>query len=160
MPENWTMWQFVSLIDELKELYKWNGVYALRLVDSNDKPIEIGRFLKENKSGIIQIGRSKNLGNRLSQFYKAYLGERHLHSEGSRLFLIRVVTRFEREVYKNAAIQFSVKRYTSEEEAKYEEERLLKCYFLEFGELPPLNYQIEDFRFKWTSPDCDNIDLW
>lgn len=159
MLEKWRGWNNIGEIGDVKVFYQWGGVYVLRLVNLRKTPIKIGRFLRKNETGIIQIGKAKNLGNRLNQFYKACMGEYHAHSEGSRLFLIRMVAGFE-EIHKNPTIQFNVKLIASKEERASEEERLLKCYFIKFGELPPLNCQVEDYKFKWANPDCSGIDLW
>ena len=75
------------------------------------------------------------------------------------IFLINIVCSFN-QAYKDSAIQFNVKLVQIEEEMKHEEERLLKCYFIKFGELPPLNNKLEDFKFQWMNPDCSNIGLW
>ena len=37
-------------------VYEGKGVYRFRLVDNNEKPISIQRFLGEDKDGIIMIG--------------------------------------------------------------------------------------------------------
>lgn len=161
MLEDWRSWDHLGHIDELKFLYRWPGVYAIRLIDApSEKPIPIGRFLATNETGILQIGVSNDLGKRLYDFYYSYTEARHTHSEGSRLYLISCVTRFEKEVYLESSLQFKVKRITNSEQAKHEEERLLKCYFMHFGELPPLNTRLEDQRIPWMEVDTQGDVLW
>lgn len=160
MLAKWHRWIDIYWIEDARDNYKWCGVYVIRLADSSGHPIEIGRFLGSNSSGIIQIGHSNNVGNRLCQFYKASLKGKVAHSEGQRLFLIRMVTQFQKKTYKGSKLQFAVKQHGSKEEAREEEERLLKCYFLKFGELPPLNYVVADYTFSWIKPNCGDIDLW
>jgi hypothetical protein len=161
MLEGWRGWDHLVRIDELKFMYSWRGVYAIRLIDApSGKPIPIGRFLGINESGILLIGVSNDLGRRLHDFYYSCLEDRRTHSEGSRLFLVRFMTQFEGEIYPDASMQFGVKRILDEEQAKHEEERLLKSYFRRFGELPPLNTRMEKQRVTWTGTDTEGNYLW
>lgn len=161
MSENWRGWNHLGRIDELKFLYRWPGVYAIRLIDApSGKPIPIGRFLGINKSGILQIGVSNDLGRRLHNFFHSYLEDRRTHSGGRRLFLIKFMTRFEEEIYPESSLQFNVKRIPDEEQAKHEEEKMLKGYFKHFGELPPLNKRMENQRMRWMENDTEGDTLW
>lgn len=141
-------------------MYIWPGVYAIRLIDSTGKPIKIGRFLATNETGIPQIGVSSDLGRRLHNFFYSYLEDRRTHSGGRRLFLIKFMTRFEEEIYPESSLQFNVKPIPDEEQAKHEEERLLKRYFKHFGGLPPLNKRMENLRIQWMESDAEGDTLW
>lgn len=161
MLEDWRDWNHLRSIDDLKFLCRWPGVYAIRLIDApSEKPIPIGRFLGVNETGILQIGVSNDLGRRLHNFFYSYLEDRRTHSGGRRLFLVRFMTRFEEELYPESSLQFSVKRIPDAEQAKHEEERLLKSYFRRFGELPPLNTRMEKQRIPWTEIDTEAVSLW
>jgi hypothetical protein len=161
MTEEWRGWDHVGYIDDLKFMYHWPGVYSVRLIDApSEAPIPIGRFLRADETGTILIGVSDDLGDRLSKFYHSYLEDARTHSEGRRFHLVRMLCKFEEEMYPNASMQFRVKRIPDVEQAKYEEERLLKSYFKRFGELPPLNSALGKKRVLWTSTDTEANDPW
>ncbi len=161
MANEWLDWKDITLIEQLKGDYKYPGVYAIRLVDSEGIPVEIGRFLGVNTSGILDVGKSNDVGNRIWEFYHTSNGgTKYNHSEGERLHLIRFVTEFQKSIYRDSELQFTSRRLPTELEAKHEEERLLKCYFIKYGELPPLNCQVNDIKFNWKNPDCSAITLW
>lgn len=161
MIEDWRGWDHIGQIDELKFMYRWQGVYAIRLIDApSERPIPIGRFLGIDESGILLIGVSNDLGRRLYDFYYSYLEDRRTHSGGRRLHLVRMLSQFEEEIYPESSMQFRVKRIPDEEQAKHEEERLLKSYFKRFGELPPLNTRMENQRIQWMENDMEGDTLW
>jgi hypothetical protein len=154
MPEDWRGWDHIGYIDDLKFMYHWRGVYSIRLIDApSETPIPIGRFLRTDENGTLLIGVSGDLGDRLCKFYHSYLEDARTHSEGRRLHLVRMVCEYEEKIYPNSSMQFRVKRIPDKEEAKHEEERLLKSYFKRFGELPPLNSAMGKRRVLWTEID-------
>lgn len=153
-------WHDIGLIDEYRILCPYSGIYILRLANNQNHPITMGRFLHADKSGVLLIGKAKNVGSRLYYFYKSIIGEKFRHYPGNRLFLISMFTEFQKSVYADSRIQFTTRRMKDVEEATREEERLLKCYFIKFGELPPLNSELEDKLIKWTELDCSGINLW
>lgn len=156
MPEDWRSWDHIGYIDESKILYSFGGVYAIRLIDAaSERPIPIGRFLRIDESGTLLIGVSGDLGGRLYKFYHSYLEDTRTHSEGRRLHLVSMMSKFEEEIYPESSMQFRVKRIPDKEQAEYEEERLLKSYFKRFGELPPLNATIGKKRVLWTETDIE-----
>lgn len=134
--------------------YKGCGVYKIRLTDSKDYPIEISRFLDNDKDGILQIGRSKDIKRRIRSFRGAMEGKGCAHAEGKRLNLIKKYTNFIGS-YNNCKIQYSFKKLQDKIEARKEEERLLKCYFIRHGEVPPLNNNLPRKDIDWESLNCD-----
>lgn len=158
----WTQWTEISRKEEFKKLYQACGVYKIRALDSAGCPIEIGRFHDTDKDGILLIGNSKRVGERIRDFYKAYEQYRFSrHNVGERLFLLkyllRNVTSFKERV---CAIEFSVEQLKSKNEAVAEEERLLKCYVLKYAELPPLNRNLPDNHYtQWNNLNCKE-GLW
>ena len=147
----WNEW--VDL--EKNASYKGCGVYKIRLADSKDCPIEISRFLVKDKDGILQIGRSKNIEKRIKLFHGAMEGKNRAHAEGKRLYLIKKYTDFMTR-YNNYKIQYSIKELQDENEVRKEEERLLKCYFKKYGEVPPLNNNLpKRYNIDWGSLNCD-----
>ena len=134
--------------------YKGCGVYKIRLADTKGSPIEIPRFLDKDKDGILQIGNSEDIGRRIKYFRGAMEGKRYAHVEGQRLSFIKRYTSF-MERYKDCKLQYSFKRLQNESEVQKEEERLLKCYFKKYGEVPPLNNNLPDKDIDWKSLNCD-----
>jgi len=129
--------------------HKGCGVYKIRLVNSKGSSIQIPRFLDKDSNGILQIGRSVNVERRTRGFRGAIEGKRYAHAEGQRLYLVKKYTNF-MERYNNCKIQYSFERLPNESEAKKDEERLLKCYFRRYGEVPPLNNNLPD-KNGWGS---------
>ena len=133
--------------------YKGCGVYKIRLANSKES-IGIRRFLGKDKEGILMIGESKNIGERIKYFRGAMEGKSYRHAEGKRLSLIKKYTCF-MERYKDCKLQYSFKKLQNKSEAKKEEERLLKCYFKKYGEVPPLNNNLPGKDINWESLNCD-----
>lgn len=115
----WSEWKDI----EQNKNYKGCGVYKIRLVDSKDRPIEIPRFLDNDKDGILQIGNSKDIETRIKYFRGAAEGKRYPNAEGERLSLIKKYAYF-RERYKDCKIQYSFKHLQDKDEAQKEEEHL------------------------------------
>ena len=147
----WNEW--VDL--EKNTSYKSCGVYKIRLADSKDYPIEIPRFIDKDKDGILQIGSSKDTERRIKYFRGAIEGKGYAHAEGQRLNLVKKYTNFMGR-YNDCKIQYSFKKLRNESETKKEEERLLKCYFKSYGEVPPLNNSLpKKYNIDWESLNCD-----
>ena len=134
--------------------YKSNGVYKIRLADLKGCTIEIPRFLDNDKDGILQIGRSKDIKRRIRSFRGAMEGKEYANVEGKRLNLVKKYTNFIGR-YKNFKIQYSFEKLQDEIEVRKEEERLLKCYFKRHGEVPPLNNNLPKKYINWGSLNCD-----
>jgi len=147
----WNEWVDI----EKNASYKSFGVYKIRLADLKDCPIEISRFLDRDKDGILQIGRSINTERRIKYFRGATEGKKYAHAEGQRLNLIKKYTNFNWGRYNDCKIQYSFKKLGNESETKKEEERLLKCYFKSYGEVPPLNNNLPRKDIDWESLNCD-----
>lgn len=151
----WSNWLDHLLIEEFKDQYEWPGVYKIRLADSRGHPIGIGRLLDKDKDGTLLIGESGSIASRISDFYRAYEEGRLTHYEGETLFLIRVKTKFRRGIYDDCKIQFSARKLNDKTEGEEEEERLLKSYFIKYGELPPLNRNLPDRHVGWDNLSAD-----
>ncbi|MFC1949015.1 hypothetical protein ACFLW0_02450 [Chloroflexota bacterium] len=150
----WTNWEDINRINELRENYCWPGVYKIRIADVDCNPFQIDRFLGSDSEGIVVIGNSINVFNRVRNFLKAYEGKYHKHSAGSRAFLLRAFlgmgkTNFTRNIYRDGRLMFTAVKLNSKPEAILEEEELLKVYFLTYGELPPLNRALPDDKVEW-----------
>ena len=135
--------------------YKECGVYKIRLTDLKDYPIEIPRFLDNDKDGILMIGSSIHTEERIKCFRSAMEGRGCAHAEGKRFNLIKKYTNFMRR-YNDCKIQYSFIKLPDKTEAWKEEERLLKCYFKRYGEVPPLNNNLpKRYNINWESLNYD-----
>jgi len=121
--------------------YKGSGVYKIALFNSNNSPVEIARFLDNDKDGILGIGSSKDMERRLRYFRGAMEGKKYSHAEGKRLGMIKKSAKFVNR-YKNCQIQYCFRKLTDVTGAKKEERRFLECYFKKYGESPPLNRRL------------------
>jgi len=108
------------------------------------------------------IGNSKDVGRRIDAFVDAAdiskASDGHVkkpHSEGDILFIIKILTEFQKAVYIQSKIDFSALRLAHKAEAEKEEENLLKNYFVKFGELPPLNSNMPK-RYNWAVQSTSN----
>ena len=150
MSQEWSDWINI----EIYPSYNSYGVYKIRLVGSEGFPFEISRFLDNDNNGILMIGLSEDIENRIKKFHAAMKRGTCKHSEGKRFNLIRKYTNFN-ERYEGCNIQYSFKRLENENEAEREEERLLKCYFKRYGETPPLNKILPKKHINWENLSCD-----
>lgn len=138
---NWSNWENIEKLPD----YEGKGVYRVRLVDNKGKSVSIQRFLGEDKDGIILIGEAEDIKTRLNQFNKVVTeSKKYAHSEGLTIHLLRKITKFN-EKYGMCTFQYT---FSKVDEHKEEEKRLLKNYFQEYGETPPLNYKREFISSK------------
>jgi len=147
----WSKW---FDIDNLASIDRKPGVYKIRLKSlGNHRPVLISRLLGKDKDGLLSIGHSVNLRDRIQNFRRVAKDMTGFckHSAGDRLFLARICAHSSSNTYFNDKnIQVSFASLNSKTEAKEQEERLLKCYFKKYGELPPLNNSMPD----------ENVKLW
>lgn len=145
----WTKWK--DIIENPD--YTGCGVYKIRLVDSESYPLNIPRFLDTDKEGILQIGRSENIERRIKAFRGAKEGRKYDHAEGKRLNRIMKCPNYEKRK-NNCKIEYSFQKLLNKSKAKTEEERLMKCYFKKYGEVPPINNNLPG-KDKWENINCD-----
>ncbi len=109
------------------------GYYKIAIEDSNSKRLTINRVVGEDILGVLYIGRSTNLYERLNNFKRVietHRGDMHIAAERYNDLPI-LETKYPRN---NILIDYFVtdEHITGESEA-------LKEYSLRHGELPPLN---------------------
>lgn len=137
----WSMWRDIN---DSGGFGKCCGVYKLRLTNQAGYPSAIGRFFGVDQDGLLAIGESVNLARRIKEFRNGYAGKRFLrHSVGDRLFLIRIC-QYTSLKLSNIRVQVAVMKLENKAVVQAVEEKLLKKYFKEFGELPPLNSNMPD----------------
>jgi hypothetical protein len=130
------------------------GVYKVRLVNSKGFPVEIPRFLDNDKDGILQISRSENIRKGINFFRGAMGGKKYANSEGKRLYLIKKYTNFT-GIYMDYRLQYSFMEWTDKRKARIEQERLLKWYIKRYGEAPPINNYLTEKYIDWESLNYD-----
>ncbi|ADN02638.1 hypothetical protein [Spirochaeta thermophila] len=152
----WHTWRPVDEIPSHR-LPDTPSVYCLRLVDGAGRPVPIPRFLATDEEGILHIGRARSIRRRLLRFHEAMRRRRARHAEGKlAFFLMRNVEAFARRIEEGEwALQYSYAGLSTPSEAKREEERLLKCYFRRFGEVPPLNRELPHGMVRWQDLSCE-----
>jgi hypothetical protein len=142
----WFEWTDINQIPN----YEGCGIYKIRLVNSEEIPVEIPRFIDTDKNGILQICYSENIKRGIYRFLGATEGKKYTHAEGGRLKLLKRYTNFNKK-YKGCKMQYSFKRQPNKREARVEQERLLKCYVKRYGEVPPNNNNFPDKHIDWES---------
>jgi hypothetical protein len=136
----WTRWCELS-DGHLSEHWSASpGVYRIRLLDSNGRPVEIRRILGVDTDGIIYIGmaargRDGGLSNRLWGFWMSAFGrDASAHAAGARYkrLLSKHLPRHQ--------VEYSYRKVSGAREAKQLEAECLRKYAVQWGELPPLNH--------------------
>jgi hypothetical protein len=130
------------------------GVYRVRLVDSKGFPIEIPRFLDNDKDGILQISQYSNIRKGIKLFRGALEGKKYSCPAGQRLYLIKKYINFT-ELHRDHRLQYSVMKWGDRKEARIEQERLLKWYIKRYGEAPPVNNNLTEEYIDWESLNYD-----
>jgi hypothetical protein len=142
----WSEWMDIHRFPN----YEGCGVYQIRIINAEGFPVEIPRFIDTDKNGILQICYSENIKRGIYRFLRSTEGKKYTHAEGERLRVLKKYTNFE-ERYKNCKMQYSFKKQLNGREARVEQERLIKCYVKNYGEVPPNNNNFPDKHIDWES---------
>ncbi|MBF0305750.1 MAG: hypothetical protein HQL41_08900 [Alphaproteobacteria bacterium] len=125
----WTDWKLLIGL-EWKEVPKGPGTYMI----AADHPLN--RAVGTDQEGILDIGKSKGLRDRLKRFqHCASTPEKRGHMAGRRFALYEMTSHFPME-----SLYVSWRPAASEDLAAREEGRLLDEYVKQHMESPPLNY--------------------
>jgi hypothetical protein len=127
--------------------YQGAAIYKVRLTNANHNPFSLERLLKVDDQGIICIGETGNMKRRRAQFLSAINGANG-HSEMNLVYYLNEYTDFKKK-FEDAKFQYCFCECTDKAESKSEEEKLIKVYFKEFGEVPPLNSAIPNRYENW-----------
>ena len=111
-----------------------SGVYLLQRIDENEKIKPIPRLLDSDDQGVLYIGKSDNLNNRLGILINLLNGTSTTgkHSMGRRFQEIEKFQEYLRPENMILRIFFC-------DSPRQVESSLLEEYLQEYGELPPLN---------------------
>jgi hypothetical protein len=99
-----------------------------------------------DQDGLICIGKTGDMEGRRKQFMNGLNG-RFGHSEGNLLHILEKISPL-RTTYEGYRYQYSFAKLDGGLEGK-EEERQIKAYVKQFGEVPPLNSAIPDRYGNW-----------
>ncbi len=130
---DWSGWKILRppLEEKVKSLPNKPGVYVIFVRKG------INRFIGKDKEGILDIGQSNKLGDRLLKFLSCADGRRKKgHAAGVR-FRKYVLDNY----YVLGDLNFRVRTCLGGKTPRDYEKEMLHSYALEHGELPPLNNQ-------------------
>ena len=124
--------------EEIKKVPAEPGAYKISRFGKNETPIEINRFFGMDKEGIIDIGESKNLRERLRSFKRNIENGKGGHMAGWRYHYLKLQNKI-------PFLKFSYEVCKTKEEAYKKENAMMKKYVEKHKELPPLNY-----KYNWS----------
>lgn len=127
----WSKWQAIDSIYHNIDLLDKKGLYEIRVVDKENKPLPIHRIGGIDSDGIIYIGKSIQLRQRIEAFY----GGRH---SGGGMYCLAYRRLKRCEPYREHSLQFRVMT-CSGVDIVTREAGVLRRYFRRFCELPPFN---------------------
>lgn len=115
------------------------GIYKIIVLDQNDLPIKINRFLDVDSNGILYIGKANNLRKRLANMRRAFsiTHKSKKHIAVRRYYLLKKVA----DKYPIDRIVVLIEKVKDCETAKHLETKRLEEYEKIFGERPPFNKQ-------------------
>lgn len=125
------------------------AVYKVRLIGVNGNRCQLERLLKADQEGIMCIGNTSNMEQRRKQFLSG-VSRATGHSEMNLICYLKAYTNFPNR-FKDTNFQYSFCECSDVTESRKEEEKLIKSYFKEFGEVPPLNSAIPKRYEGWES---------
>ena len=143
MTNKWVDW--LNINDKCN--YQGPAVYKVRLANTNGNACKLERFLTADDEGIMCIGHASNMKQRKAQFLSAIKGAGG-HSEMNLIDYLKTYTNFPNK-FKDTNLQYSFCECSDVTESINKEEKLIKSYFKEFGEVPPLNSAIPNRYENW-----------
>lgn len=111
-----------------------SGVYRIFSLDQNDIPRPLQRVLGIDNDGILYIGKSENLNDRLRMLWRVLQPNygASAHTFGINYKSLKIIQ--DAFPYDSLAIEFE-----ESPEAKIYEKSLIESYRQKYGEVPPLN---------------------
>jgi len=110
------------------------GVYKIFSLDESEKPIPLPRVLGIDPFGVLYIGKSDNLKNRVRMLWRVLQPnyKASAHTFGMNYKSLQIIQ--DAFPYDTLAIE-----YEENPEAKKHEKSLIESYRQVYGEVPPLN---------------------
>jgi len=131
----WSPWISFSEVDRYRIPAK-PGVYEIRCVSGRGKPFEIYRASGVDEHGILSIGETSNLSDRLHGFRRTIQPHTKRSSHAAGWYYVSLGYN---RVFKKEKLQFKYKVTGTKKQAQKEEFILLCKYRSQFLDLPPLN---------------------
>jgi len=131
----WSPWISFSEVGHYRIPAK-PGVYEIRCVSGRGKPFEIYRAYGVDEHGILSIGESLNLSDRLHGFWRTIQPHTKRSSHAAGWYYVSLGYN---HVFKKEKLQFKYKVTETKKQAQKEEFILLCKYRSQFLDLPPLN---------------------
>ncbi len=146
MTDIWSTWQGIA--HARFEQMDYPGIYQVGMVDEAQNPIPICRLGDTDKEGIIYIGVSENVGERIEDFRHTAVEIKGEHDGASTYILMQANFRSLGHNYANCKLQYRVMRLSGSDKAEHtkQEATILADYFNKYNELPPCN---SNFPEKW-----------
>jgi hypothetical protein len=113
------------------------GVYRIRVLDTNDRPLSLRRLNGDDPGGILHTGETGNLRDRLEKFQAAVPRGAAPHQGGWNFFRYRYVNVFPLECLSADYVVTADKQA-----ARALEKALQEDYWLRFLDFPPLDGQV------------------
>lgn len=137
------MWKQIEIVAESrKEYFHSFGVYEIAVVNAKGKPIPIARLAGVDKSGLLYIGRSgfrnQKTKRTITKRIKEFLNGPHSGGETYDI-AFKVLSKTQKFSKHRLKVRASI---LPDRQIIPKETKLLKKYFLKYGELPPLNSSI------------------
>jgi hypothetical protein len=121
---------------KIKEFDGKKGIYKIYSINKNI-PCQIRRLAKEDASGLLYIGSSKNLKDRLGMLRRVTIGESDGYKADAHTFGVKYnATEKIKELFPLETLFIEVE---CKEKFKETESKLLEKYLNDYAELPPLN---------------------
>jgi hypothetical protein len=120
------------------DIPKKSGIYIIYSILEDGKPQFIPRVLKVDSKGILYIGKSKNINERLRMLFRVLNPEKYKTSGHTFGKNYNSSCRL-KEAFPVDKLVF---KYTLAKNYSELEKIELKNYFNEFGEVPPLNFSM------------------
>lgn len=150
------MWEgyYPLTLQNIMEVPTEPGVYILSAFNSSvdERPSIIQRCLRKDRFGILYIGKACNLRKRLHCLRNSINSGSKAHDAGFMYNLILELQRFNQDSPKlQTKFPLEGLRFayilSTEWKVKEDESGALRHYLSKYGELPPLNHQLN--RAKW-----------
>ena len=145
----WSEWVGLDRVRQRQDpLLDLSGVYRIRIVDADGKPIVQHRFMGTDTNGVVYIGQTVNpLRRRLGNIPRGRRTGKTSHTLGRKLHVLDSIPGIHKRLGKlSFECQVAHSRHS-----KDAEKSLLRDYVATYGEVPPLN---------GTFPDRGDREAW
>ena len=131
-------------LDELRiQVRREPGVYWIYVATRSGKPLTLPRLLGRDPSGVLYIGRSKNLRSRLSGLCKGLSSRTRPQTVTHTAVISYWRLRAFRRQFRPTNLWVRIRYFSANDDTYKAEDRALLGYANRYGEAPPLNGALE-----------------